>query len=82
MPIPPYINDFVDEKLGEEFELFLMQHHNNSEEGICGSCTDFINGFTLAISYFNQDVIPKADRRWLRIKASMVIGNIIYKLKT
>jgi len=83
MSIPPYINDFVDEKLGEEFELFLMQYYNNnSEDGICSNYTDFINGFTLAISYLNRDTIPKADHKWLRIKASMVIGNTLYKLTT
>ena len=82
MPIPPYINDFVDEILGDEFELFLMQFYNNSEEGICGNYADFINGFTFALSYLNRDTIPKVDHKWLRIKASMVVGNILYKLTT
>ena len=82
MPIPPYINDFVDETLDDEFELFLMQYYNNSENGICSNYSDFINGFTFAISYLNRDTIPKVDHKWLRIKASMVVGNILYKLTT
>ena len=82
MPIPPYINDFVDETLDDEFELFLMQYYNNSEDGICSNYSDFINGFTFAISYLNRDTIPKVDHKWLRIKSSMVIGNILYKLTT
>ena len=82
MPIPPYIHDFVEEKLDDDFEIFLMKHHNNAENGLCGSYADFINGFTLAMSYFNQDSIPSEDHKWLRIKASMRVGSIFYKLTT
>jgi len=80
--MPPYINDFVDEQLNDEFELFLMRHYNNSENGLYENYVDFINGFTLAISYLNQGIIPEADHKWLRIKSSMVVGNILYKLTT
>ena len=82
MSMPPYINDFVDEQLNDEFELFLMRHYNNSENGLYENYVDFINGFTLAISYLNQDTIPKTDHKWLRIKLSMVVGNIFHKLLT
>ena len=82
MPIPPYINDFVEESLGDEFELFLMEYYNNSEDGICSNYVDFINGFTFAMSYFSRDTIPQIDRKWLRIKSSMVAGHILYKLTT
>ena len=82
MLMPPYINDLVEKRFGEDFELFLIQQHNDSEDGLCDNYADFINGFTLAILYLNQDIIPETDHKWLRIKTSMVVGNVLYKLAT
>lgn len=81
MPIPDHIHELVNKELDrDELELFIMEAHNRTENGICQNTVDFVNGFTLAFAYLNRNNIEKEDQRWLRIRSSLLIANILHKL--
>ena len=81
MPIPDHIHELVNKELDrDELELFIMEAHNRSENGLCQNITDYVNGFTLAFAYLNRDKVEEKDRRWLRIRSSMLLANVLHKL--
>ena len=82
MPMPPHINDFVINNFDvDELELLILGYHNRSEEGIARNYADFINGFTMAVVYlYHDEFTSNEDRRWLRIRVSMLFAPIIHKI--
>ena len=82
MPMPSYINDFVMNNFDvDELELLILNYHNRSEDGLAQNYADLINGFTIAAVYFYRDkFLSYEDRRWLRIRISMLFAPIIHKI--
>ena len=82
MPMPSYINDFVMNNFDvDELELLLLNYHNRSECGLARSYEDFVNGFTIAMVYIYRDKFSnREDRKWLRIRISMLFAPIIHKI--
>jgi len=89
--IPEHIEDFIVKEIGvEDLELFVMEKYNDSadnhavigsKEPLCKDWADYINGFTLALTYVNRHKLPKTDHRWLRIRMSIFLAEILHKLK-
>ena len=82
MPMPSYINDFVVNNFDvDELELLILSYPNRSECGLAKEYADFINGFTVAMVYLYRDrFISREDRKWLRIRISMLFAPIIHKM--
>ena len=82
MPMPAYINDFVVNNFdADELELLILRYHNRSECGLAKEYSDFINGFTIAMVYLYRDKFTiRDDRKWLRIRISMLFAPIIHKI--
>ena len=80
--MPPHINDFVMNTFDvDELELLILNYHNRAENGLALNYADFINGFTMASVYFYRDKFPSyEDRRWLRIRISMLFAPIVHKI--
>lgn len=84
MPMPSYINDFVINNFDvDELELLILNYHNNADSGygLAKEYSDFINGFTIAMVYLYQDKFTsREDRKWLRIRISMLFAPILNKI--
>ena len=82
MPMPSYINDFVTNNFDvDELELLLLNYHNDSEYGLAKEYSDFINGFTIAMVYSYRDKFTsREDRKWLRIRISMLFAPVVHKI--
>jgi hypothetical protein len=80
--MPSHINDFVINNFDvDELELLLLNHHNNSERGLTVNYADFVNGFTIAMVYQYRDKFNShEDRKWLRIRISMLFAPIVHKI--
>ena len=72
--IPPEIYAWVQEKVdGGHLQTFLAEYDSKKYENF----SDFINGFTLAITFIHRDRFTKEERKWVRISMSIIFATAL-----
>jgi hypothetical protein len=72
--IPPEIYAWVQEKVDEgHLQTFLAEYNEKKYENFA----DFINGFTLAITFIYRERFTQQERKWVRISTSLILANAL-----
>ena len=72
--IPPEIYAWVQEKVdGGHLQTFLAEYDSQTYENF----SDFINGFTLAITFIHRERFTQEERKWVRISMSIILATAL-----
>ena len=72
--IPPEIYAWVQEKVdGGHLQTFLAEYDSKKYENF----SDFINGFTLAITFIHRERFTQEERKWVRISMSIILATAL-----
>jgi len=72
--IPPEIYAWVQEKVdGGHLQTFLAEYEAQKYENFA----DFINGFTLAVTFIHRERFTQAERKWVRISMSIILATAL-----
>ena len=72
--IPPELYAWVQEKVdGGHLQTFLAEYDSKKYENF----SDFINGFTLAITFIHRERFTKEERKWVRISMSIILATAL-----
>ena len=72
--IPPEIYAWVQEKVDRgHLQTFLAEYNLQKYENV----SDFINGFTLAITFIHRERFTQEERKWVRISMSIILATAL-----